>query len=138
MYWMVDTGSIEEKISPTSFDAVYLKSTGGDTISYFTVGLEGIKTFQGAGGYFTTQDISGYSSSSFFVELYNSGAVVGSSEIIPYSTLQSLNAIYETGIGAGGGNPYSFSSFAVPEPNSGILVLIGVALTSLRRRRNRT
>lgn len=78
---------------------------------------------------------------SFYVELYNSaGEKVG----ISYSTFR-WNATSKSDIAAAGGiydgpitggaSPYEFTAFAIPEPTSGLLVMLGMMMLGLKRKR---
>ena len=70
---------------------------------------------------------------SFIVELFNDGNFVGQSEAIPYSSTY----VYYGGSTTPPSTAWSASSFAVPEPNSGLLMLLGCAVLGLRRRRQK-
>ena len=72
---------------------------------------------------------------SFVVELWNGDAYVGQS-VIDWSVAQ--NYIYEGGMGmpTAGAVPLS-SGFSIPEPSSGLLMLVGCAMLGLRRRRQK-
>ena len=77
---------------------------------------------------------------SFYVELYKSNEKVG----ISYSTFR-WNATSESDIAAAGGiydgpitggaSPYEFTAFAIPEPTSGLLVMLGMMMLGLKRKR---
>ena len=72
---------------------------------------------------------------SFVVELWNGDAYVGQS-VIDWSVAQ--NFIYGGGMGMPTATTVPFSSgFAIPEPSSGLLMLIGCAMLGLRRRRQK-
>ena len=84
--------------------------------------------------------ITSLSSLSFFVELYNdAGEWVGQTTPQTYDSLVSSGAVssgmnpsftgMNSAIGAGS------SSYAIPEPTSGLLLLIGLGALALRRRR---
>ena len=87
---------------------------------------------------------------SFYVELYNSTSesIVGKSYAslsapqqgaTLYSTLSEANAIYDGNVMNPTATPYSFSSFTtadvIPEPTSGVLVLLGMMALGLKRKR---
>ncbi len=72
---------------------------------------------------------------SFVVELWNGDAYVGQS-VIDWSVAQ--NYIYGGGMGTPVAATMPFTSgFAIPEPSSGLLMLIGCAMLGLRRRRQK-
>ena len=81
------------------------------------------------------------SAMSFFIELYDaSGNWVGKTSAISYNDLKAAGAISDTfnpsftGVNAalgGAGTTYT----DVPEPTSGLLMLVGLGALALRRRR---
>ncbi len=86
------------------------------------------------GGYAIADIGSEYSSASFFVELYNgdtwlakSASVTGSALSRYITGAMSLNPVAGTG--------WVATSYAVPEPTSGLLFLVGGMLLGLKRRR---
>ena len=139
--WMIDTGATFD-VAPgdlsgytakiTSDGQNYLNlyyeqdgaliSLGGD---YSTVATEvrGLDTLAGITG----------SESSFFVELYKAGTLAYTSE-----TLNNIGAYISSMKGMDRpADTYGFSTFkasAVPEPTSGLLLLLGVAGLALRRK----
>lgn len=131
LYWMVDT-TASDAAYKGAFDSAGLyvvKKAGGDEY------LDGIV----AGAAPTLSDLKGYGSSeySFYVELYNTaGDSVHKTQTVSYDSLLSSGYIATGGVLtptvlASGG----FNGASVPEPTSGVLLLIGGALLALRRRR---
>ena len=78
---------------------------------------------------------SGYN---FYVELYDSnGTLVGFSDSVSYSAVSGYIAgSVQQAAQMGLVNSYNWTNFtAVPEPTSGVMLLLGAALLGLRRRR---
>ena len=70
--------------------------------------------------------------SSIVIELYNDSGFVAQ------SVLSGLDGyIYKGGTGTPVSTPAMATSFAIPEPSSGLLMLVGFAVLGLRRRRQK-
>ena len=85
----------------------------------------------------TTIDFSGQSWSSFLVELYADDGWMKASQTMAYSP--SMQGLYQSTVAGGTPKtPAAFSNFTagpVPEPTSGMLLLLGVCGLALKRKR---
>ena len=164
MYWMLDysgkAGELSQKVADAT-DAGYINPERNTPTDFnwakLVAVVEGTKTVVGgapmtglqAGGddEFTAL-VAGLGEtstavSSFWVEFYNynqgTATLLGWSESITPAALEAQGAIADFKDGKYPGAefaPWSPTSFtAVPEPTSGLLLLIGGALLALRRRR---
>ena len=89
-----------------------------------------------AGNYFT--DYGSATVNSIWIELYNGNNLVAESGKITGNDLQSLIAAsqFSSSFDAANNNAAAISSFnAVPEPTSGLMLLIGAAMLGLRRKK---
>ena len=87
---------------------------------------------------------SGNSQTSFFIELLNyaSGSsdpqVVGMSQVVSYTDLVSNGYISTGGLSptgtVGSATPWTGTPYSVPEPSSGLLLLLGIGGLLLRRK----
>lgn len=137
LYWMVDTPQSGTDISgnPTSFDWATAKLWAGEDI-VGTLTKSDAELYKLIDSYAISGDVSGYSSKSFFIELYNSNdqwmaksAAVSGSSLAQYMTsTMSMNP-------PSGG--WHGASYAVPEPTSGLLFVLGGMLLGLKRRRQK-
>ena len=91
-------------------------------------------------------DVSAYVSGSpeyaFIIELGNwdgsNWSVLALSETVSYNSLDTNSHIdHVSGINPNPITPWVATSYVVPEPSSGLLVLVGAALLALRRRKRR-
>ena len=138
LYWMVDdeytSGYTWDEAKLFAVDSSWEKSAPLDEYSAWD-GTTPLGTSVSAAdatlvGAFA--DVSAYLDNySYYIELYNEGNVVAhSSSALPYSLWKGGDFSTEAPAFAS-----SFAAGAVPEPTSGLLVLLGGALLGLRRRR---
>ena len=139
LYWQVQNDDVE-------FDEAWLmvKDSEGNTTELQGVAAQSDKHSTAP----TQTTVNDYENSqyTFFVELgnYSTGSedknwVVATGPDMPYDDLAS-NGYIATGLDAGtmplgGGINMGVGAAAVPEPTSGLLLLIGGAMLALRRRR---
>ena len=141
LYWMMDTDSAGQ----FTYDTAVLKYTTDNTVD--TISLSAMSAYGGSSlngniaiyqgyGFFFESDVadSGLNSVSFFVELYNGESWVAKSDPIAYSAL--AGNIFKGGVGTPA-TPATFGTYAVPEPTSGLLFLVGGMLLGLKRRRQK-
>ena len=140
LYWMVgsDAGDYSYarirddsgnylSIYDSGFDSEYVDV--GDKSSISKANVDDLRTYnEGLYAALATSPVS-----SFVVELYNADNKFVSQAVLPYSE----GSIYTGGIAAPAASWATFQSFAVPEPSSGLLMLIGCAMLGLRRRRQK-
>lgn len=130
MYWMVNTTG-----SDLIFSSADLYVLDGNTKGAWLAtvnSLEGGQTTARNGGI----SVGDYENKSFLVELYNGegdGAWLSQS-IISWDDAFKSGGIYQA-LNPSGADSVVFSSFAVPEPTSGLLMLIGLCGLALKRKR---
>ena len=135
LYWLIDEA--DPLVKAQNFDTAIL-SYEYDGVAQQIVTLNGIESIidNQYGGYIPhSADLlshvgEGYS---YFVELMNGGDFVAKSAVMAYADIQ--NSIWMGGIQPSVATPATFTSFAVPEPTGGILMLVGGVLLGLKRRR---
>lgn len=140
LYWMVDQPQYED--SPIDFDYVKVKAFDGGAGSYLYVFDQ-----KGSTGYLdayrqdaasTTGGIysglfDGETVDYFLVELYDASDVRVAWQSVSYSKAFNNGSI-ATVMAPGGANVYAISQ-VVPEPTSGVLLLVGLAGLALRRKK---
>lgn len=143
LYWCVDNPETD-----FSFDAARIRAEGGEplellyyndsTASWEGSGLTTIKTTGGATGtLWADLGSNPDTTASFFIELVNyaSGQTVGVSQAMSYNDLVSNGYISAPGFAsAGSAVPWNGGQYAVPEPSSGVLLLLGIGGLLLRRK----
>lgn len=152
LYWMIDTANAGNDYAyarirdvNTSGDDSYLAIYDGAWGAEYNDGVGGVsgaaKTYidmaGGTGeGFFASLAGINTSTASFIVELYNSeGTFLAQS--FNNGSYGNLSAyIYSGGISAPPATPWIATSFDIPEPSSGLLMLLGMAGLALRRRKN--
>ena len=145
LYWMIgdtdpysasDNTKVRVKATDTS-DAVsylYLYGPGGDDLDAQTVSSTDINALKSDGQALYAKLISGTSYSSFVVELLNDNKLVAQSDALSYSAAMADYYI-TTGNSMSLPSAWAATSFAIPEPNSAMLMLVGMAALGLRRRK---
>ena len=142
LYWMVgenasdyagsyNTVRVQDNTSGTYLN-IYNGSgvNKGDSISATTVA-----TYEELGRGLYAQLASDASYGSFVIELWNGDTFVAQSEELPLSTALANYIVTNNSMTL----PLAWApqSFAIPEPNSAMLLLLGCAALGLRRRRER-
>lgn len=131
LYATINDSTVSVPSSPANASGfVELNRTGGGTLD------DGLNTW--------AVNLSGWNGGSsldgamFFVELFNEGGSIAKSEGISYANLKSyLDMNYSgSGVPKTATGAAVFSGYAaVPEPTSGLLMLLGIAGLALRRKR---
>jgi hypothetical protein len=136
LYWMIDTGAENSGAGGYMFDSINLVYDSGTLQSVGN--SSNLESIFNSGGYFEySGDIINATGSSFWVELVSSGNSVAKSTSYAYDQLINMGALFKgSSMSSNVGNVVSFGGFApVPEPTSGVLLLIGGMLLGLKRRR---
>ena len=130
LYWQVDTSADNAAYTGEFSDAVLYASDGSAVDAAMAVDNKVTPTLKDLGGY-------GSSEYSFYVELYNAagdsvykGQAVSYTDLLDSGYISTSGVLTPTMLATGG-----FNGASVPEPTSGMLLLIGGALLALRRRR---
>ena len=138
LYWMVTPNAQSGKdISggDTTFDWTDAKLLAGDTVVGTLSFDDADFLYNTLGTYAISGDIADYSASTFFVELYNEDQWLAKSAGASGSSLaQYITGSMSMTPPAGG---WVAGSYAVPEPTSGLLFLVGGMLLGLKRRRQK-
>lgn len=131
LYWQVDNSSADASYKGDySYAALYDSTTGAMLDGYYE--SEGGKVAP------ALSDLGdGSSTHSFYIELYNASFdSVYKTESISYTDLAASGYISTGGVSVPTYTATSgFNGASVPEPTSGVLLLIGGAMLALRRRR---
>ncbi len=141
-YWKVASAENEfsyAKLAYSIADGERGYFTIGDTPAKAVLAADGGRTTEGVFANFGATDWSDYA---FAVETYNlESAMVGRSASMKYDDIKDF--IYGAGGAAGGsdammnpGDPFGFNvkSSVIPEPTSGLLVLVGLVGLALKRK----
>lgn len=140
LYWMVDKPTYED--SSVAFDHVKIQAVGGGAGSYlYTFNQEGstghYETYVKGSGDTTGGIFSGLFDGNnvdyFLVELYDAADSRVAWQRVSYQ-MAFDNGSISSPLAAGGATVYTISQ-VVPEPTSGILLLLGFAGLALRRKK---
>lgn len=145
LYWTVNDGALTDYQSNDSVGlyavwGVYTQNVGSDsratklgtfTVEDLALGFEQVSSLAALSN--TGHDLSSYY---FFLEISDAEGRVAATDKIAYSDL--AGAIAQGGGMSAPVNAYGFSDFSsevVPEPSSGLLVLIGALALGLKRKK---
>lgn len=139
MYWMVEDAKYKNGDSVLFDEAVlyaFNKASGNPATEVGGASFDSQAEKPYSSDRAVSYDVSAYSTDgwSFYVELWNDGTYLSKSDSITYSQAYNLGAIYEP-LEPSGTDIAKFSSFAVPEPTSGLLMLFGLCGLALKRKR---
>ena len=137
LYWQVTADNVADNVA--AYNTAYFCLENGDVISAYqwsSTQTAGSRVNSERVG---TADLSSYSGQSFYMELAywdgTSDKVVGNSATYTFAQLEQYMTSFAPGTSGiptqGVFSPY----IAVPEPTSGLLMLLGVAGLALRRKR---
>lgn len=143
LYWQVNAedtasfGTAAYAVLYASLDGGNVKIAGdGQLVNAGAVG-QTQTVLQGTDATFSW-GASDFTTASFFIELLNeSEGLVAQSASVTYSALLAGGHIATQGAGMPSpttATPYAFGAYAVPEPTSGLLMLLGLAGLALRRK----
>lgn len=148
LYWMVGnsvsmkSGETTESFSDYSYAAVGVMDSSGKNAGYlnlFGTNGESLNAQVGSKGSSFYANLANYTTGySFYIELFNdSGAFAGRSEqMLSYSEALTYATSFGTGTPAyQPWTPPSFTTAAVPEPSSALLMLLGCAGLALKRKK---
>lgn len=151
LWWTVsDDAKVDNQDAEWTIAKLYANASGDTKNFGGTLVDSGIAADLADGGV-VMSDISGYgSASSFYVELWNSDQLVGKSYILmnqpnPFdnqgaASMADIASSTRTSVmDTPPSSPYSFNNFTtsdvVPEPTSGLLVMLGMMMLGLKRKR---
>lgn len=130
LYWQVDTGAADASYTGDYSYAALMDSNGTLVDGYYAAADGKVAP--------TLSDLGdGSSTHSFYIELYNASLdSVYKTESVSYTDLAASGYISTGGVSLPTFAATSgFNGASVPEPTSGVLLLIGGAMLALRRRR---
>ena len=149
IYWMVDSAR-------TDYTHARIYAASGDTQNYLTIydsgfdsaytekaGIEDgggsvlqetVADFRANGEGFYAALGSNTAADTFIIELWNDSQFVGQSSLDASSLAQY---VYHGGTSPAPVSMWAPQSFIIPEPSSGLLMLVGCAVLGLRRRRQK-
>lgn len=138
LYWQVPAGAYVEQRFGTDYGYTKLYAmVNGDEVSLNQGGWSYAPSMHDATpAQVAEADFSGISPDSFFVEYYNY-----ENQVLGHSHTFSLASLAKSGYVSAGGNPPTVATgvwtptFIIPEPTSGMLMLLGFAGLALRRKR---
>lgn len=139
LWWFVaENVQVDGAAAPTWNTATVYASNSGNNFGGASIGSWSKEDLDFGGGVGFTELDSVYASSgySFYIELLNSTERIATSSAVSYDDLLQQGAIASSMQSTP--SVYQFSNFStqvVPEPTSGLLMLIGLAGLALKRKR---
>lgn len=145
LYWMIgDTSPYTTAAGDNQYTTVRFRADDNEYLTILapdgktelgkSISADEINSVKNNGGALYANLGSNPSYSSFVVELLNDSGFVAKSETISYSEALA-NYYIQTANSMALPTAWAATSFAIPEPNSGLLMLLGCAALGLRRRR---
>ena len=149
LYWMTPS-SVSWKTGDTEAEYSYvaigvMDNATGQNVSYLANTTFGVATTDASGkfvesgsGYWYA-NLSTYANNaySFYIELFNDKGSVGRSvDVLSYESAKTYATTFGTQApSATAWSTTSFTTAAIPEPTSGLLMLFGLSALALRRKR---
>lgn len=141
LWWTVSNPTVDDETAGTWDTAKLYANTTDSNVRGTLIDQISAEDLSFLGG--TKSELGGYADSaySFYLEIFNGDQLVGASvvgQVASYDSLVTAGAIRSGDVmGGGTASPYAYSSFTtnvIPEPTSGLMILLGLAALGLKRK----